>query len=89
MDAVLRHGRHTAAGPAVTLTRDVWNGGALPVAVTIAGWATLLKGAALLLVPAERMADSYKGAGFERFVHLWMVVVLALGLWMSWAAFTG
>jgi hypothetical protein len=79
----------TAAGLAVTLTHDVWSGGALPVAVTIAGWAALLKGVALLLVPAERMAEAYKGAGFERFFHLWMVVVLALGLWMTWAAFTG
>jgi hypothetical protein len=79
----------TAAGLAVVLAHDVWSGGALAIAVTIAGWAALLKGVALLLVPAERMADAYKGAGFERFFHVWMVVVLALGLWITWAAFTG
>jgi hypothetical protein len=79
----------TAAGLAVVLAHDVWSGGALAIAVTIAGWAALLKGVALLLAPAERMADAYKGAGFERFFHVWMVVVLALGLWITWAAFTG
>jgi uncharacterized membrane protein len=79
----------TAAGLAVVLAHNVWSGGALAIVVTILGWAALLKGAALLLVPAERMADAYKNAGFERFFHVWMVVVLALGLWMTWAAFTG
>ncbi len=79
----------TAAGLAVVLVHDVWSGGALAIAVTIVGWAALLKGVALLLVPAERMADAYKRAGFERFFQVWMVVVLALGLWITWAAFAG
>ncbi len=77
----------TAAGLAVVLAHNVWSGGALAIAVTIAGWAALLKGLTLLLVPAERMAAAYKGVGFERFFHAWMVVVLALGLWMTGAAF--
>jgi len=79
----------TAAGLAVAIAHNVWSGGALAIAVTIVGWAALLKGVALLLVSAERMADAYKIAGFERFFHVWMVVVLALGLWITWAAFTG
>ncbi|MGO9743045.1 MAG: hypothetical protein ACLPN5_16345 [Roseiarcus sp.] len=77
----------TAAGLAVALAHNVWSGGALAIAVTMAGWAALLKGLTLLLVPAERMAAAYKGVGFERFFHAWMVVVLALGLWMTGAAF--
>ncbi len=77
----------TAAGLAVVLGHNVWSGGALPVAVTLMGWAALLKGVALLLVPAERMADAYKGIGFERFFHVWMIVVLALGLWVTAMAF--
>ena len=77
----------TSAGLAVVLGHQVWNGGALPVVVTLIGWAALLKGVALLLVPAERMADTYKGIGFERFFYAWMVVVLAIGLWVTWLAF--
>ena len=77
----------TTAGLAVVLGHQVWSGGALPVVVTIMGWAALLKGVALLLVPAEQMARAYKGVGFERFFHVWMVVVLALGLWVTAMAF--
>ena len=77
----------TAVGLAVVLGCQTWSGGALPVAVTLFGWAALLKGLALLLVPAERMADVYKAAGFERFFSAWMAIVLAIGLWMAAAAF--
>ena len=42
----------TAAGLAVVLAHNVWSGGALAIAVTIFGWAALLKGLTLLLVPA-------------------------------------
>ena len=39
----------TAAGLAVVLGHNVWSGGALPVVVTLVGWAALLKGVTLLL----------------------------------------
>ncbi len=77
----------TAAGIAVVLGHNVWSGGALPVVVTLMGWAALLKGVTLFLVPSERMADAYKGIGFERFFHVWMVGVLAIGLWVTAMAF--
>ena len=77
----------TAAGLAVVLAQNVWSGGALPVVVTLVGWAALLKGVALFLIPSERMAEAYKGIGFERFFFAWMVVVLAIGLWVTAMAF--
>ena len=77
----------TSAGLAVVLGHQVWNGGALPVVVSLIGWVAFLKGVTLLLVPTERMADAYKGIGFERFFYAWMVVVLAIGLWVTWLAF--
>ena len=77
----------TAAGLAVVLGHSVWSGGALPVAVTLVGWAALMKGVTLLLIPGERIAAAYKGIGFERFFPVWMVVVLAIGLWITAAAF--
>jgi hypothetical protein len=76
-----------AVGLAVVLGHEVWTGGALPVLVSAMGWAALLKGLTLLLVPGERIAAAYKGAGFERYFSVWMVAVLALGLWMTWLAF--
>ena len=33
------------------------------------------------------MAEAYKGIGFERFFFAWMVVVLAIGLWVTAMAF--
>ena len=75
------------AGLAMVLAHNIWCGGVLPVVVTVMGWAALLKGVMLLLVPGERIAAAYKGVGFERFFHAWMIVVLGLGLWVTWLAF--
>ena len=77
----------TAAGLAIVLGHNVWTGGALAVVVTLFGWAALLKGASLLLVPPEQMAAAYKGVGFKRFFHVWMGAVLVLGLWIALDAF--
>jgi hypothetical protein len=78
----------SGVGLAVVLGHEVWRGGALPVLVSAMGWAALLKGLTLLLVPGERVAAVYRGAGFERYFRTWMVAVLALGLWMTWLAFS-
>ena len=77
----------TAVGLAVVLGHEVWAGGVLPVLVSLMGWAALLKGLTLLLVPGERVAAAYKGAGFERYFRAWMVAMLVLGLWMASLAF--
>ena len=69
------------------LGHEVWRGDALAVLVSAMGWAALLKGLTLLLVSGERVAEAYKGAGFERYFRVWMVAVVALGLWMTWLAF--
>ncbi len=66
---------------------NVWSGGA-SVAVTLVGWAALAKGLTLLLVPGVRVVAVYKGAGFERYFHVWLGVVFLLGLWMTAAAFS-
>ncbi len=77
-----------AAGLAIVLAHNVWTGGALTLAVTLVGWAALLKGLSLLFVPPHTMARAYKSMGSERYFHLWMGVVLVLGLWIALKAFT-
>jgi hypothetical protein len=79
----------TLAGLAIVLAHNVWGSGALAVAVTLAGWAALLKGLSLLLVPPAAMAAAYKAAGLERYFYVWMGAVLVLGLWMALDAFAG
>jgi hypothetical protein len=78
----------TGVGLAVVLAHNDWRGGVLSVIVTLFGWAALLKGLTLLLFPAERIAAAYRGVGFDRYFHVWMVVVLAVGLWTTYIAFT-
>ena len=60
----------------------------LVAAVTLAGWAALLKGLSLLLVPPHVMAKAYYSMGFERYFYLWMGAVLVLGLWLALKAVT-
>ena len=76
-----------AAGLAIVLGHNVWTGGDLAVVVTLFGWAALLKGVSLLLVPPEQMAAAYKGLGFERFFYVWIGAVLVLGLLITLDAF--
>ena len=77
----------TAAGLAIVLGHNVWTGGALAVVVTVFGWAALLKGVSLLLVPPEQMVAAYKGLGLERFFYVWIGAVLVLGLLITLDAF--
>lgn len=77
----------TATGLAIVLAHNEWTGGALVVAVTLVGWVALLKGLSLLFVPPAIMAKAYKSMGLERYFHLWMGVVLVVGLWITFSAF--
>ncbi len=79
----------TAAGVALTLARDVFSGGGLTIAVTLVGWAVLLKGLALLIAPPSALAEVHKSVISERYFSVCMGAVLALGLWMTWEAFSG
>jgi len=78
----------TAAGLAIVLAQVGWTGGALAVAINLAGWAALLKGLSLLAFPPATMARAYGSMGFERYFYLWMGAVMVLGLWMAASAFT-
>jgi hypothetical protein len=78
----------TAAGLALVLGHNVWTGGALTTVVTLVGWAALLKGLSLLMIPTRIMASAYKSMGFERYFYPWMGAVFILGLWMALAAFS-
>lgn len=77
----------TSVGLAIVLGHNLWTGGVLAVVVTLFGWAALVKGLALLLVPPEQMAATYKSLGFERYFHVWMGAVLVVGLLITLYAF--
>jgi hypothetical protein len=76
-------------GLAMVIGHNVWTGGALPVAVTLLGWTSLLKGLAFLFLPPQRTRQIYVGLGYEKRFIFYMAATLALGLFLTIAAFLG
>ena len=77
-----------ALGLALVVGHNVWSGGALPITVTVVGWLTLVKGLAFLAVPPAQTIKLYDGLQYERFFFVYMGVTLALGFYLSVAAFS-
>ena len=77
-----------ALGLALVIGHNVWRGGALPITVTIVGWLTLIKGLTFLALPPAQCVRLYDGLQYERFFFVFMGVSLALGLYLSIAAFS-
>jgi hypothetical protein len=77
-----------AVGLGVVIGHNIWSGGALPVVVTLVGWASVIKGIALMALPQGQMAKLYKALRYERFYLAYVGVTLALGLYLTIAAFS-
>jgi hypothetical protein len=71
-------------GLAIILSHNVWSGGALPIVVTLIGWASLIKGL-LLLFPLPEVADRmFLGAlHYEQFFYLYTSITLLLGIYLT------
>jgi hypothetical protein len=77
-----------AAGLAIVLAHNVWSGGALPVVVTLIGWATLLKGWAFILLPPPTLADFYLGQlHYAQLYYLLAAFSVVIGLYLTIAGF--
>jgi ribose/xylose/arabinose/galactoside ABC-type transport system permease subunit len=76
-----------AGGVATVIGHNVWQGGALPVVVTVLGWLTLIKGIALMVTPPETLGRSYRWLHDPRWFRIYMTVALAFSLWLTVAAF--
>jgi len=70
----------------VVIGHNIWSGGALPVVVTLVGWASLIKGIALMAF--HRGNKLYKALRYQRFYLAYVGVTLALGLYLTIAAFS-
>ena len=75
------------AGLALVLGHNVWSGGALPIVVTVIGWATLFKGLILALLPSDGVAAYMAALHYEEVFYLYAAVTLAVGLYLVRAAF--
>jgi hypothetical protein len=76
-----------ACGAALVVGHSVWSGGALPVAVTLLGWLTLIKGVALLAIPPRALVAFYRALHYPAWFRLYMTVALVFSVWLTVTAF--
>ena len=85
---ILVTGIFTMGGGAATVVgHNVWSGGALPVAVTLLGWLTLIKGFVLMATPPRALTIFYRALHYPARFRLYMAVALAFSAWLTVAAF--
>jgi len=72
-------------GLAMVLAHNRWSGGALPVAVTLVGWITLIKG--LVLAVPQAAVALWGQLEYERFYYLYVVISFALGVGLTYGGF--
>jgi hypothetical protein len=76
-----------AGGAAVVVGHNVWSGGALPVAVTLLGWLTLIKGVALMATPSHALTAFYQALHYPAWFRPYMTAALAFSGWLTVTAF--
>jgi hypothetical protein len=77
------------AGLAIVLAHNVWSGGALPIMVTLFGWASLIKGTLLLVLSPETDSRVFiVGLHYEQHPNLYAAFVLLLGAYLTYAGFS-
>jgi hypothetical protein len=77
------------AGLAIVLAHNVWSGGALPIVVTLFGWASLIKGTLLLVLSPETESRVFiAGLHYEHHPNLYAAFLLLLGAYLTYAGFS-
>ena len=74
-------------GVAAVVGHNVWSGGALPVAVTLLGWVTLIKGVALIAAPPRTLTTFYRALHYPARFRLYMAVAFTFSAWLTVIAF--
>jgi hypothetical protein len=76
-----------AGGAAMVVGHNIWSGGALPVAVTLLGWLTLIKGIALMAMPPRALIAFYRALNYPAWFRPYMALALAFSAWLTLTAF--
>jgi hypothetical protein len=74
-------------GLAMVLWHNVWSGGILALVVTLVGWGTLVKSAALLFVSPPAWFKLLKAIHYEQNYYLFVAINFVLGLYLTIAGF--
>jgi len=75
------------AGLAIVLKHNVWSGGALPIVVTLFGWAILVKGLFSLFFVPGVMISMLDTLHFEEYFYMYAAAPFILGLYLTCARF--
>lgn len=73
-------------GLAIVLGHNVWSGTAA-IIVTIIGWLSLLKGLALLLLPANVQAAYFLAVHYNQYFYAYAAVTLVVGIYLTYEGF--
>ena len=77
------------AGLAIVLVHNVWSGGALPIMVTLFGWASLIKGILLLVLSPETESRVFMvGLHYEQHPNVYTAFLFLLGAYLTYAGFS-
>jgi len=75
-----------SVGLAMVLGHNVWSGGALPVAVTLIGWGSLIKGLLLLFLSPEGASGFFlEQLHYGPYFYLYGTGLLLLGVYLTYA----
>jgi len=75
-------------GLAIVVGHNVWTAGLFPLVITLFGWSQLLRGLALLLLPAETQIAFFQVMRLEDFFYVYAGIPLVIGAYLTYAGFT-
>ena len=75
-------------GLAIVVGHNVWSVGLMPILITLFGWSQLLRGLALLLLPAETQVAFFQVMRLEDFFYVYAGIPLVIGAYLTYAGFT-
>jgi predicted ABC-type sugar transport system permease subunit len=75
-------------GLAIVIGHNVWSKGLFPLVVTLFGWSQLLRGLALLLLPAETKVAVFQAMRLEDLFFAYAGIPLVIGAYLTYVGFT-
>jgi hypothetical protein len=77
----------TLVGLTIVVAHNRLAGGAVPVIVTIYGWAALLKGLLFVWLPVPAQMQFYQSLHFEQWYYAYLTVALVVGAYLTYNGF--
>src|SRR5215510_16048615 len=75
-------------GLAIVVGHNLWTAGLFPLVITLFGWSQLLRGLALLLLPAETQIAFFQVMRLEDFFYIYAGIPLVIGAYLTYVGFT-